>query len=115
MLARCSPAVVAVGVFACTGNEQASNMALRDSLGAVVARTATDDDGAYELTARNPGVYSLMAFGLGYRSTPTGRFELVEDEVTTIDIFLSPQPLGLDPLLVTAERTRTELQRQGLN
>ena len=42
------------------------NVALRDSIGAVVARTATDDDGVYELKARTPGTYSLLAVGLGY-------------------------------------------------
>ena len=88
-------------------------VALRNDLGTVVARSATDAEGAYELTARAPGTYSLLAAGLGYRSTPTGQFELVVDETLTIDISLSPEPLELTPLVVSAERIRTELQRQG--
>lgn len=88
-------------------------VALRDSLGAIVHRTATDDDGAYELAARTPGTYWLLAVGLGYRSTPIESFELAVGDTVNIDISLSPQPLELDPLLVSAERIRTELQRQG--
>ena len=98
-------------------------VALRDDLGAIVARTDTDEEGAYELTARTPGTYFLLAVGLGYRSTPTGQFELGEGEVATIDISLSPEPLELDPLSVEARRQRMvaklthhgfyERQRQG--
>jgi hypothetical protein len=89
------------------------NVALRDSIGAVVARTATGDDGAYELRARTSGTYSLLAVGLGYRTTPIEPFEIMAGDTVTIDISLNPDPLRLDPLLVSAERIRTELQRQG--
>jgi len=98
-------------------------VALRDDLGAIVARTDTDEEGAFELTARTSGTYFLLAVGLGYRSTPTGQFELGEGEVATIDISLSPEPLELDPLSVEARRQRMvaklthhgfyERQRQG--
>ncbi len=81
-------------------------VALRNDLGTIVGRAATDEAGAYELTARAPGTYSLLAVGLGYRSTPTGQFEVVEGEVTTIDISLSPEPLELDPLSVEGRRQR---------
>jgi hypothetical protein len=81
-------------------------VALRNDLGTVVDRTATDEQGAYELTARAPGTYSLFAVGLGYRSTPTGSFQLMEGDSVTIDITLSPEPLELDPLSVEARRQR---------
>ena len=89
------------------------NVALRDTMGAVVARTATDGEGRFTLRAPQAGTYSLLAIGLGYRSTPTSRFEVGEEGVTSVEIFLHPKPIELDPLLVTAERIRTELQRQG--
>jgi len=82
------------------------NVALRNDLGTIVARGATDEKGAYELSVRAPGTYTLLAVGLGYRSTPTGQFELVEGEVITIDVSLSPEPLELDPLSVEARRQR---------
>ena len=98
-------------------------VALRNALGTVVARAATDEEGAYELTARNPGTHTLLAVGLGYRSTPTEPFQLAKDQIVTIDISLSPQPLELDPLSVEARRQRMvaklthhgfyERQRQG--
>jgi hypothetical protein len=98
-------------------------VALRNEMGTVVARTATDERGAYEMTARVSGTYSLFAVGLGYRSTPTGSFQLLEGDSVTIDITLSPEPLELDPLSVAAKRQRTaakltrngfyERQRQG--
>jgi hypothetical protein len=89
------------------------NVALRDSVGAVVVRAATDVQGRFSLRAPGPGRYSLLAAGLGYRTTPTGWIELVEEGITDFDIFLHPKPIELAPLLVTAERIRTELQRQG--
>jgi hypothetical protein len=98
-------------------------VALRNDLGTVVDRTATDEDGAYELTARTPGTYSLFAVGLGYRSTPTETFRVSEGDSVAIDISLSPEPLELDPLSVEARRQRMqakltwhgfyERQRQG--
>jgi len=59
------------------------------------------------------GTFSILAVGLGYRSTPTGSLVVGEEGTTYIEIFLHPKPLQLDPLVVTAERIRTELQRQG--
>ena len=89
------------------------NVALRDTMGAVVARTATDAEGRFTLRAPEAGTYSILAVGLGYRSTPTGPIEVRMGAATTLEIFLLPKPLQLDPLVVTAERIRTELQRQG--
>jgi hypothetical protein len=88
-------------------------VALRDSLGAVVARAGTDEEGRFSLEAPAPGAYSVLAAGMGYRSTPTSPFMVEEEGITSIEVFLHPKPIELDPLLVTAERIRTELQRQG--
>jgi len=79
-------------------------VALRDSLGAVLARAATDEEGAYSLAAPGPGVHSLLAVGMGHRTTPTGQFNLAEGEVLTMDLFLYPQPIELEPLSVEAKR-----------
>jgi hypothetical protein len=90
-------------------------VALRNEMGTVVDRTATDEEGAYAVTARAPGTYSLFAVGLGYRSTPTGTVQLLEGDSVTIDISLSPEPLELDPLSVEARRQRmtAKLARHG--
>ena len=83
-------------------------VALRDSIGTVIVRAASDEEGAYRLTAPGPGVYSLMAGGMGYRSTPTGQFEVKEGEVMSIDLSLYPQPIELDPLAVLSRRQRID-------
>ena len=56
-----------------------------------------------------------MAVGLGYRTTPTGPFDLVDDDVYTIDIFLYPAPIELEPLSVEAKRElmAVVLRKQG--
>ena len=84
-----------------------------DSLGTAVARTLSDSTGHYELIFPRPGRYTLRAGGLGYRGGFQVPLDLATGEETTYDIYLEPEPLELDPLLVTAERIRSELERQG--
>jgi hypothetical protein len=90
-------------------------VALRDSLGAILARAGTDSTGAYSLAAPGPGMHSLVAVGMGYRTTPTGQFSLAEDDVFTMDIFLYPAPIKLEPLTVEAKRElmAVVLRKQG--
>ena len=71
------------------------NVALRDSLGAVVARTGTDEEGAFMVNAPEPGLYSLLAVGLGYRSSPSGTFYLGAGEEVTVDLHLNPKPIEI--------------------
>ena len=70
-------------------------VALRDSLGGVVARTGTDEEGAFTLNAPEPGLYSLLAVGLGYRSSPSGNFYVGAEEEVTVDLHLSPKPIEI--------------------
>jgi hypothetical protein len=70
-------------------------VALRDSLGAVVARTGSGEDGAFSVTAPHPGRFSLLAVGLGYRSAPSGEFVVEPGGEVTVDVFLSPKPIEL--------------------
>jgi hypothetical protein len=71
------------------------SVALRDSLGAVVARTGSDEEGAFSFTAPRPGRYSLLAVGMGYRSAPTGDFEVGAEGEVTIDVHLNPKPIEI--------------------
>ena len=70
-------------------------VALRDSLGAVVARTASGEDGAFSVTAPHPGRFSLLVVGLGYRSAPSGDFVVEPGGEVTVDVFLSPKPIEI--------------------
>jgi len=71
------------------------NVALRDSLGVVVARTGTDEEGAFMVNAPEPGLYSLLAVGLGYRSSPSGTFYVGAEEEVTVDLDLNPKPIEI--------------------
>ena len=71
------------------------SVALRDTLGTLVARTGTDEDGAFVLKAPGPGTYSLLAVGMGYRSAPSGTFYVGQEGTVTMDVFLNPAPLEI--------------------
>lgn len=88
-------------------------VALRDTAGTVVARTATNFLGAFRLTAPGPGEYSLLAEALGYRSTDSPTFEVREGEVTAIDLSLRPEPVQLDTLTVRSRRQRIVASLRG--
>ena len=90
-------------------------VALRGSLGTVLDRTASDSLGAFSLNAPRPGMYSLMATGLGYKSASTLQFDVGAEGTTTVDVRLEPEPIELDSLGVEGERRRIipHLQKQG--
>ena len=70
-------------------------VALRGSLGTVVDRTASDSLGAFSLNAPRPGMYSLMATGLGYQPASTLQFDVGAEGATTVDVRLEPEPIML--------------------
>jgi len=86
---------------------------LLDSLGVSVARVLTDSEGRFTLRAGTPGRYTLRGRGLGYRGGLQPRLDLGEGEEVTMDLHLDPEPLEMEPLEVSAERVRSELERQG--
>ena len=90
-------------------------IALKGSLGTVVDRTAADSLGAFSLNAPRPGMYSLMATGLGYKSASTLQFDVGAEGTTTVDVRLEPEPIELDSLEVEGERRRIipHLEKQG--
>ena len=81
-------------------------VALRGSLGTVVDRTASDSLGAFSLKAPRPGMYYLMATGLGYQPASTLQFDVGAEGATTVDVRLEPEPIELDSLEVEGERRR---------
>lgn len=85
---------------------------LIDSLEVAVARTLSDSAGGFELAGPHPGPFSIKAKGVGYQGFPVP-VTLVEGSEVTADVYLRPNPLLLEPLLVSAERVRSELERQG--
>lgn len=92
-----------------------ASVALRDEAGAVVARTEVNFLGAFRFDAPGPGIYSVLVESMGYRSTESDPFELVEGEVTTVDLYVFPQPIELDSLTVhgKSQRVAATLRKQG--
>lgn len=64
---------------------------------------ATDIDGKYTIDKVQPGIYSLTASYISYtRKTLTG-IEVEAGEVVTVNIKLSPETLGLEEVIVSAQ------------
>ena len=88
------------------------SVTLLDSLGVAVDRALSDSAGNFELAGPHPGPFSIKGRGVGYQGFPVP-VTLVEGSEVSADVYLRPNPLLLEPLLVSAERIRTELERQG--
>lgn len=71
---------------------------LVDAQGDSVARAVSDDLGRFTLTAREPGVFHVVATALGYLDVEAGDFELGTDGVMSVDVRLEPDPLSLPGL-----------------
>jgi hypothetical protein len=86
---------------------------LLDTMGLAVARVLSGSDGDYVIQARRPGRYTLRGSGLGYRGGLLAQLEVVEGDDLRMDIYLDPEPIALEPLSITGNRVRRELERQG--
>ncbi len=75
----------------------------------------TDEEGMYELLAPRPGHYFIEARRLGYQVWIDGPIELSHGDVWQSEFHLSPLPVQLDPVEVTAPMVETEafLRRVG--
>jgi len=74
----------------------------RDGKGEV--QVLTDDAGRFVLTIPMSGEYSLRADALGYEAMVSPLLALSADREYQLDLIIHPAPLGLGPLVVTAER-----------
>lgn len=72
-----------------------------DAVGDTVASTLTSDVGFF--TVRVDGEFVLVAGALGYFGSTEGPFELEESAVQVVSFRLTPKPISIDGLDVTAE------------
>jgi hypothetical protein len=92
---------------------------LLDTLNNEVARTVADPQGRFSVRAPAPGSYLIRGEMLGYRITTDGILDLGDGGLITIDFYLRPQVIALDPVEATVERGRIAyrervfLERQG--
>lgn len=90
-------------------------VSLLDSQRRGVATTLSDSLGRFELEAPRPGRYTIQAMSLGYRSGFPTTVDLEEEGEVWADIYLDPQPVEVDSILVEVEGRRVlpELAAEG--
>lgn len=88
-------------------------VALLDTMGIAVARVLSGSEGEYVIRAPRPGRYTLRGSGMGYRGGLLSQLDVEDGEEAHLDIFLAPAPIVLEPLSITGNRVRQELERQG--
>jgi hypothetical protein len=81
--------------------------------GLVVAQDFSDEDGAFSLTARGAGNFLLKAERMGYAPWVDGVFELGEGSSITVELRLTPDPVAVDTLAVSAEAQHPRLELAG--
>lgn len=86
---------------------------LVDSLATAVAWAESDGDGRVVLRAPGAGVFRIYADRLGYGDLLSDTFALAAGGTAELELRLAPLPVELDPLVVTALRRQTKLERQG--
>ena len=66
---------------------------------------ATDIDGKYTIDKVQPGIYSLTASYISYTKKTITGVEVEAGEVVTVNIKMSPETLGLEEVIVSAQAT----------
>ncbi len=77
---------------------------LTDIRGTAVALDLTDEEGTFDLPAREPGLFLIRTSALGYRPVRGGVFELGADGRIEIEIRVELEPVGLDEVEVEVAR-----------
>lgn len=77
---------------------------LADSAEAPVANALSGDKGEFRLRAERPGRYRLRAESFGYAAAVSDTFTLEPLEELQVDLWLSPEPIGLPAVEVRSRR-----------
>lgn len=78
----------------------------------VVAVTA-DAQGSFSLDAPSPGSFYVSVSSIGYRPVTDGIFELGEGSSMEVEIRLQPDPVMMDSIRATVDRTEGYLREMG--
>jgi len=84
---------------------EAGDVTLLGEDGATIDRAGTDSAGHFTLRSPDPGSFYVRAERIGYRPKTDGVLELGEGGEITIDFYLMPQPVELEGVEGTGERT----------
>jgi len=81
---------------------------LVDTATTLVDRTYTNEKGEFVLRAPAPGAYYVAAARTGYSPVLDGVLELGAGGEISVDVYMRPEAIQLDPILVEGRRERTE-------
>lgn len=90
-----------------------ASVMLVDTTGAVNGQTVSDHEGYFQISASGPGSYFLTVQALGYQPAADGILDLEDGGFIPVEFFLRPDPIEMDPLLVTADQVERHLEDQG--
>jgi hypothetical protein len=90
-----------------------ASLMLLDSTGTAVAWAETDSLGRFALRAPGFGGYRLFVDRLGYGEILTDMLSLQRTYPLKVEVRLVPMPMELEALVVTTERRRLRLEREG--
>ena len=86
---------------------------LLDSLDTAVRWAESDSTGRFVLNVPRAGQYRLYADRLGYSELLSDTFALRQTGPVELELRMVPMPIELEAVVVTAERRRARLDRQG--
>lgn len=86
------------------GPVASAQVVVLDTLGGVVTTVVSGSDGQFRARPGRDGIYRIRVASLGYADAVTDRFTLDPLETLRVDLWLSPQPIGLPALEVRSRR-----------
>lgn len=76
---------------------------------------ATDVNGRYQIINVPPGRYSVTASSMGYNDSKTTGVQVVQDNVVTVDIKLSPTVIDIGRTVEITAKKKDLVNRQGIS
>ncbi|MBX2818233.1 MAG: TonB-dependent receptor [Rhodothermaceae bacterium] len=64
--------------------------------------STTDIDGRFQIPGLDPGSYTLVISYIGYNTITVQNVEVTENEVTSLEMTMSPEAIGLDEVVIEA-------------
>lgn len=91
----------------------ATTIMLLDSADTAVRLDAADSAGWFVLQAPSPARYRLFADRIGYEEVVSDTLEVAGGPRTEVEIRMTPRPVELEAIVVSAERRQLKLEQKG--
>ena len=86
---------------------------LLDATDSILSETLSDAEGRFAVRLPAPGTYRLAVSRIGYASARTELFVVGPDVEPSVEIYLTVEPIPLDPLDVVGESRAPQLELVG--